>query len=95
MCPLACVCVLQREGEAATQPALRHVSHSVALATSVSGNADVVMQVRQSAGLLLKNNLKVNYTCTTDEFRRYIKVRRTLLLEMQLVCFLVFMEALR
>lgn len=93
MCPLACVCV-QHEGESATQPALRQVSHNVALATSVSGNADMVTQVRQSAGLLLKNNLKVNYTCTTDEFRRYIKVRRTLLLEMQQVCSLVFMKAL-
>ena len=77
MCPLAYVCV-QHEREPATQPALRQVSHNVGLATSVSGNADVVTQVRQSAGLLLKNNLKVNYTCTTDEFRRYIKVRRTL-----------------
>ncbi len=93
MCPLACVCV-QLEGEPATQPALRQVSHNVALAPSVSGNADMVTQVRQSAGLLLKNNLKVNYTCTTDEFRRYIKVRRMLLLEMQQVSSLVFMEAL-
>jgi len=32
-------------------------------------------QVRQSAGLLLKNNVKENYATTTDEYRRYIKVR--------------------
>lgn len=31
-------------------------------------------QVRQSAGLLLKNNLKDQYAGTTEEFRRYIKV---------------------
>ena len=32
-------------------------------------------QVRQSAGLLLKNNLKDHYAATTEEFRKYIKVR--------------------
>ena len=31
-------------------------------------------QVRQSAGLLLKNNLKDHYAATTEEFRKYIKV---------------------
>ena len=31
-------------------------------------------QVRQSAGLLLKNNLKAQYAATTEEFRKYIKV---------------------
>ena len=31
-------------------------------------------QVRQSAGLLLKNNLKEQYAATTEEFRQYIKV---------------------
>jgi hypothetical protein len=33
-----------------------------------------LLQVRQSAGLLLKNNLKDQYAGTTEEFRRYIKV---------------------
>lgn len=32
------------------------------------------VQVRQSAGLLLKNNLKQHYAGATDELRRYIKV---------------------
>ena len=32
------------------------------------------VQVRQSAGLLLKNNLKAQYAATTEEFRKYIKV---------------------
>ena len=32
------------------------------------------IQVRQSAGLLLKNNLKAQYAATTEEFRKYIKV---------------------
>lgn len=32
------------------------------------------LQVRQSAGLLLKNNLKDHYAATTEEFRKYIKV---------------------
>ena len=35
----------------------------------------LLMQVRQSAGLLLKNNLKAQYAATTEEFRKYIKVR--------------------
>ena len=33
-------------------------------------------QVRQSAGLLLKNNLQHQYVTTTEDFRNYIKVRR-------------------
>ncbi|CAL8464616.1 g4151 [Coccomyxa elongata] len=32
------------------------------------------IEVRQSAGLLLKNNLKDHYAATTEEFRKYIKV---------------------
>jgi hypothetical protein len=32
-------------------------------------------QVRNAAGLLLKNNLKQQYTTTTEDFRSYIKVR--------------------
>eukprot|EP00884_Botryococcus_braunii_P019984 jgi/Botrbrau1/666/Bobra.0161s0050.1 len=32
------------------------------------------IEVRQSAGLLLKNNLKDQYAGTTEEFRRYIKL---------------------
>ena len=34
----------------------------------------LLLQVRQSAGLLLKNNLKAQYAATTEEFRQYIKV---------------------
>ena len=37
------------------------------------------MQVRQSAGLLLKNNLKDSYAGTSDDLRRYIKVSNTAL----------------
>ncbi len=33
------------------------------------------MQVRQSAGLLLKNNLKYHYAGATEELRQYIKVK--------------------
>ena len=32
------------------------------------------MQVRQSAGLLLKNNLKHQYTALPEEYRQYVKV---------------------
>jgi hypothetical protein len=32
-------------------------------------------QVRNAAGLLLKNNLKQQYATTTEDFRQYIKVR--------------------
>lgn len=32
-----------------------------------------LLQVRQSAGLLLKNNLKSHYAATTEELRQYIK----------------------
>lgn len=32
------------------------------------------MQVRQSAGLLLKNNFKEQYATTAEEYRQYIKV---------------------
>ncbi len=35
-----------------------------------------LVQVRQSAGLLLKNNLKAEYAATAEEFRQYIKVCR-------------------
>ena len=38
--------------------------------------------MRQSAGLLLKNNLKDHYAATTEEFRKYIKVRRCVELAM-------------
>jgi hypothetical protein len=31
--------------------------------------------VRQSAGLLLKNNLKGQYAALSEDFRNYIKVR--------------------
>jgi len=31
-------------------------------------------QVRQSAGLLLKNNLKNQYASLSEDFRNYIKV---------------------
>ena len=31
--------------------------------------------MRQSAGLLLKNNLRDQYAGTAEDFRRYIKVR--------------------
>jgi hypothetical protein len=34
----------------------------------------VIRQVRQSAGLLLKNNLKYHYAGATPELRQYIKV---------------------
>jgi len=34
-------------------------------------------QVRQSAGLLLKNNLKYHYAGATPELRQYIKVGST------------------
>lgn len=33
-------------------------------------------QVRQSAGLLLKNNLKNQYASLSEDFRNYIKVMR-------------------
>lgn len=33
-----------------------------------------VLQVRQSAGLLLKNNLKAQYAALSEDFRNYIKV---------------------
>ncbi len=33
-----------------------------------------LVQLRQSAGLLLKNNLKAQYAATAEEFRQYIKV---------------------
>jgi hypothetical protein len=32
------------------------------------------LQVRNAAGLLLKNNLKQQYATTTEDFRSYIKV---------------------
>lgn len=38
------------------------------------------MQVRQSAGLLLKNNLKNQYAATTEELRQYIKASNTIIL---------------
>ena len=41
---------------------------------SPEGHVSLLMQVRQSAGLLLKNNLKAQYAATTEEFRKYIKV---------------------
>lgn len=34
----------------------------------------VITQVRQSAGLLLKNNLKQQYASLSEDFRNYIKV---------------------
>jgi hypothetical protein len=34
-------------------------------------------QVRQSAGLLLKNNLKTSYTTISEDFRTYIKASGT------------------
>lgn len=34
------------------------------------------MQIRQSAGLLLKNNLKQQYAGTPPNYQEYIKVRR-------------------
>ena len=34
----------------------------------------LLLQVRQSAGLLLKNNLKQQYAGLTEDFRNYIKV---------------------
>ena len=36
--------------------------------------ATAMLQVRQGAGLLLKNNLKDQYARTSEELRRYIKV---------------------
>ena len=49
---------------------------SSVLARSVS----LYLQVRQSAGLLLKNNLKAQYAATAEEFRQYIKVCHCLML---------------
>lgn len=36
------------------------------------------LEVRQSAGLLLKNNLKGQYAALSEDFRNYIKVGRGL-----------------
>lgn len=40
------------------------------------------LQVRQSAGLLLKNNLKGQYTALSEDFRNYIKVGPTRVLNL-------------
>jgi hypothetical protein len=42
----------------------------------VSGVLPAVLQVRQSAGLLLKNNLKAQYAALSEDFRNYIKVSK-------------------
>ena len=34
----------------------------------------LLLQVRQSAGLLLKNNLKKQYASLSDEYKQYLKV---------------------
>jgi hypothetical protein len=43
-------------------------------AAAAAAAAAAGLQVRQSAGLLLKNNLKQQYASLSEDFRNYIKV---------------------
>lgn len=63
-------CFVRAKGHTQTSSIPKHQC----LAMVACPQTNCALQVRQSAGLLLKNNLKQQYTALPEDYRQYVKV---------------------